>query len=250
MPSETAGAAMPTSPDDRDHADGRREADAQIVLQLAAQGFDPGGAAWRTLAPELLAYGYSVLKGWLIAGRAREKAARLGVRGTSRIPVGLKLAPDDAHELAIAVLEVALPRYLRTLGAGKWDPTKGSSLASYFIGGCLHDLPDVSASWGRERERRDAEVADPIALDDGRHSPDPAGQALASVQLDEILRADEQIGVMLHLWGCGYSYGDIAELFSGAGIEHTAGSVRCKIFRARKLAVRRRDDGARGGDDG
>ena len=112
---------------------------------------------------ELIAYGYSVFKGWLMRGEVHQKAAKVGpsgVRGLSRVPRDLKLPEDDAHELAVALLEVALRRFLVTLRNGQWDPSRKAGLRTFFVGRCLMELPDVHEKWARERKRWTQDVVE------------------------------------------------------------------------------------------
>ena len=109
-----------------------------------------------------------------------------------------------------------------------WRPTGGASLKTYFIGRCLMEFPDTYVRWRRAEEaslgRTDALV------DDGRHVDDPAGHAVASVRVDELL--DPVTRAMFELQKRGYKLQEIAELLTQAGYPHSEASVRTRMTRA------------------
>jgi hypothetical protein len=228
-------------------------ADAAIVARLAAQDFDESSDDWVKLSRALIEYGYPIFVGWLISGEVYQAAAkrgRSGVRGLSRIPRGLKLAGDDAHDLTIQLLMVSIRHFHRTLRDGSWHEEGGASLTTYFIGRCLMDLPDVHDVWRRQEDRWTREVVDPADFDDGRFSTDPADAAIAAMQVDEILTRDgfEHIRVMFELAQSGYTMKEISDRFTEAGIPCTEAMVRTRLSRARSRAREMREQSERGAD--
>jgi hypothetical protein len=242
---------------------GRRtesQADAEIVRRLEELRFDPRCPEWRAISDVLIGYGYSVFRGWLTGGTVYEAAAAhggAGVRGLGRIPRGLRLPGDDAHDLTMMLLETAIRRFRLTLQEGRWHAEAGASLATFFIGRCLMELPDVHERWRRQRDRWGRDVMDAPDVDDGRFSVDPSEPAIAAVYLDEILPRDEfeHVRVMFELSQSGYTLVEISDLFTASGIPYSEAAVRSRINRARDRARdhrdrEQRDDDHRGDDRG
>jgi hypothetical protein len=233
----------------------RVRADAAIVERLRASDFAVTSPEWAELAAQLINYGYSVCKGWLMTGQVYRAAADLGssgVRGLSRVPRDLKLQEDDAHDLATTLLEASIERFRLTLREGQWQAAGGASLSTFFIGRCLMQLPDVYERWRRQQDRWAREVidVDVIHLADRRFStdPDPADIALAEAELDELLPRERfgDVRFMIKLSQSGYTMSDIAKYFTDAGTPHSEAKVRTSISRARKWARERRDRNERG----
>jgi DNA-directed RNA polymerase specialized sigma24 family protein len=240
---------MAKLPDD-DRAE-RPLADEEIVRRLAREHFDPKGPTWRILSETLIAYGYSVFKGWLMTGavyRAAASHGSAGIRGLARIPKDLKLREDDAHDLTATLLTTAIARFRRTLQDGGWRPNGGASLRTFFVGRCLMELPDVYERWRRQQDRWAREVTDVSGVDDGRFSADPADAAVASVHLDELLPPTEyeHVRVMLTLAQSGYTVAEISCLFTEAGIPYSEATVRTRISRTRAKVRKQQDRSERG----
>jgi hypothetical protein len=220
-----------------------RVADEEIVRRLAQEGFDPAGATWAKLSLELISYGYSVFMGWLITGEVYRRAAAsqggVGVRGLSRLPRDLKLQDDDAHELAVALMEVAVRRFRVTLQRGQWDPARKASLKTFFVGRCLMELPDVHEKWWRERKRW-SEVVEWTQADDGRLSADPPDMVVDVVLFGELFGSEDELTKsMLRLSFNGYTIAEIATRLTKKGYPCTEAKVRSRLFRARNAAKKK-----------
>jgi DNA-directed RNA polymerase specialized sigma24 family protein len=228
----------------------RREDDRRLVDALAAAGFEPESAEWHELLNVLAEYGYPVLRRWLANAKIYEmaRAQGPGVRGLSKIPPGLIVGGDDAHELAVMTVQTALRRFLRSLAEGDWDADGGAGLATFFIGRCLMVFPDVYQQWSRERTRwhaimqnsHDIDVRHPTFAGSGN---DPAVEVLDRIErTDSLAPLSPYERALLELSAAGYTTGEIAEMFTRAGVPRTPTAVNAKLNRLRKKLRRWRDD--------
>lgn len=200
-------------------------------------------------------YGYGVFIGWSHMGLLRPMAqrhARRGVYGYEKIPEGLTLIGDDAHELATELIIEAIPAFrIKTLmnpdPIKRWRPDGGATLRTFFIGRCLMELPDVYVRWDRRCRRARSQLVDPERWLDltanvpSPRSTEPHHQAVAVIALKQIA-GDHDALLMLRLQDAGYSYAEIAEMFTDAGIDSTTDSVRSKIFRLKQRIQRKNGD--------
>lgn len=127
----------------------RLETDRTIVDELRASGF--AGTHYSYFATEMAKYGIAVMTAWIrthqIFGKMRERG-----RGGIAAPPGDELrSQETAQELAMETVAVALQNF-RTyvLLPGKWDPAKGASIRTYFIGQCLIQFSNVYRRWYKE----------------------------------------------------------------------------------------------------
>jgi hypothetical protein len=221
----------------------QRLADQEIILKLELASFDRGSEEWRELVGALTEYGYSVLTAWAGAGMLRPMASRhgkRGVHGVTKLPEDLHLRDDDAHELVVELLLTSVESFrTKTLmnrdHAKRWDPTRGASITTYFIGRCLMELPDVYVRWARGEGRIVDEIARFEGLgDDGRFAVDPERWAIDTVELGSFFANEAaEIEVMFRLQADGYKVNEIAELLTAGGIEMTEAMVRTRLHRAR-----------------
>jgi DNA-directed RNA polymerase specialized sigma24 family protein len=246
-----------SSDDEQNGTASELEADAEIVRRLAEDDFALTSPTWTKLAEVLIEYGYSVLKGWLIAGEIYEQAAKLGqggVRGLPRIPRDLRLRVDDAHDVAASLLEAAIQRFRQTLREGRWQPDQKASLRTFFVGRCLMELPDAYQRWQRQQDRWANESPDADVFDvvDSRLSDDPSEAAITAVYFDQALSDEEHehVRVMFKMAYNNYTVAEIAEYFTNKGFPCTEAMVRTRISRARVRARRRRDQNERGDERG
>lgn len=219
------------------------EADSALMLRLSVDGFD--GTTWRRVAEALVEYGYTVMRAWVVTGHVFVK---LREKGRPVDPPTNGIPRADALELAEDAVADAIIHFRdRVLKRGLWDPMKGASLTTYFIGNCLmFQFPNLYRAWRRDR----ASVAriESVGSDDGRDHPvtflpsrdDPAREV---VDRDDARRATAEIlqpitgetnKVILRLRAEGFGIDEIAELL---GLEYDA--VESRIYRARqKLRTR------------
>ena len=139
----------------------RLAADVDLHMRLALIGFT--GPEYREFQTELTRYGLDVMTGWLRTGKifAKMREARLGI---AHPPDGA-LDRDAQDELAGETVAVALDRFHRdVLLCGKWDPRKGASLTTYFVGQCKIRFANIYRAW-LEKETGGAALIDPTTAD-------------------------------------------------------------------------------------
>lgn len=122
--------------------------DAELNSHLRAAGF--AGREYEYFQTELARYGVAVLTKWLRTGELAAKCAEKGIKGVPQLQPGLFDDRDQAQELAGEIVAVAL-RHFRSdvLLRDRWDPARGASLKSYFIGQCLLRAGNVTRRWIR-----------------------------------------------------------------------------------------------------
>jgi DNA-directed RNA polymerase specialized sigma24 family protein len=226
--------------------------DYNLLLHLQLSDFDVASPEWRMFQNVLVEYGYSVFVGWGISGQLRRRAAahgRGGVFGLSKLPEGLVLSREDAHDLATELMLVAIVRFReKTLmhpdPSRRWTVTGGASLKTYFVGRCLMELPDV---YSKLRLQSDMWSIPPAAPVDNEHpslrrvrpttrsTVNSTGHdhtdhaAFDAVELAALEAADPVAVAMFRLQSEGYSYLEIAEI-----LDTTEGVVRTTMTRFRR----------------
>lgn len=228
MPEGTEGG--PASPPDHDPGCRcrrcRERSDRELVNLV---GSEQGDVAWGLLQERLTDYAYAVLSRWGRAGVLRDKADRRAVLGISRVPVGLNLEGQEARDLAIDIIEMAL-RDFRTSALPTWDPARGSSVKTYFVTWCLMKLPAAYERWyrrevaplvGRAPVEEIARLAD---LD-----PGPEDLAWLRERIRELARNDRLIQRILLMRLEGYAYSQISKTLSDEGTHMSEKKVRGRL---------------------
>lgn len=124
----------------------RLQGDVDLVTSLALAGYE--GELWEYFANELAKYGYAVIKSWvatkLIFERCKQKG--FGLRVLDR-----DFTQDEIEALANFTVAKA-HFYFRTkvLMMRRWDPTKGASLRTFFVGQCIYQFPNIYREWLEE----------------------------------------------------------------------------------------------------
>ena len=220
------------------------EADAALMLRLSVEGFE--GTTWRRVAEALVEYGYTVMRSWVVTGhvfvKLREKGRPLE-SPTAGIP------RQDALELAEDTVAEAIVHFRdRVLKHGGWDPAKGASLTTFFIGNCvMFQFPNLYRAWRAERakgvrhssladgDERDSMIARLSSPDDPAHevvSGDHSRRATAEI-LEPV--TSEINKTILRLRADGFGIDEIAELVD---LDYKA--VESRIYRAREVIRTRR----------
>ncbi|MCE5292461.1 MAG: sigma-70 family RNA polymerase sigma factor [Nocardiaceae bacterium] len=173
--------------------------DADLLLNLQLSGYAP--RLWKPVAEEFARYGVGVLKAWI-------KDRSIFGRVKKRTGYTLKGCPDEwlqgrhaADDLATDVVVKALQYFKENvLQANKWDPARGASLSTFFIGQCLYQFPNVYRAWLNDQQsyhaihlcdqenleyfsRGAGDIAYDVAARDG------AAQLLAEMDNDRVRRA-------------------------------------------------------------
>lgn len=188
----------------------RLAADAELHHCIMIAGYT--GPAWDRFASALAEYGYQVLLSWIKSGAVAQRCREKGTHGAPEsIPETAKLA---CHDLATDTVVAALPKFRdEILRKQVWDPAKGASLKTFFIGKCLHHFPDIYRAWSRCERRLNLAKRAATAED---HRSSSIEKQIAARQ--EIVRSlsnkthlDEEI---LSYWALGYTDKEIGELLS------------------------------------
>jgi hypothetical protein len=164
----------------------RLRADLDAVTTLQLSGF--ADAAWLPLADALVEYGFAVMRVWIANGRIFTEMARMHMP----LPVPRKgwLTLDEAESMAGEVVTLALTAFKNdVLAKGCWNPGKGASLTTFFVGQCKLQFSNVYRNWLRSEERyRMTGTHDPegVLLHGGRPL-DPGAEAVDGLMLKEML---------------------------------------------------------------
>jgi DNA-directed RNA polymerase specialized sigma24 family protein len=217
--------------------------DAELLLRL--QLSDYADRIWNPIGEEFARYGLAVLSAWLanrtIFGRVK---ARTGYTLTS--PPEDWLASKHAIDDLASMTVVFALRYFkhRVLIPNRWDPARGASLRTYFVGQCLFQFANVYKSWLREEQERratEAIVADDDLLylaggmGDVEHlvvTHDDAVAALAEVSTDRARQA-------FVMKAAGYSHAEIADAVGLADQKSVENLLGYQVRRLRQTNLRR-----------
>lgn len=124
--------------------------DEELLLKLQLSSF--ADRDWNPVAQELARYGYAVISSWIRNRSIYRKVKQRTGYGLS----ALDDWPTDDHTVSDIATDTVIDalHYFKTnvLMTGKWDPTKGASLRTYFIGQCLYKFANCY------RKHYDAEV--------------------------------------------------------------------------------------------
>lgn len=218
----------------------RLEADAALMRRLQTEGFE--GEAWNEVAEALVEYGFQVMRAWVVTGqvfaRLAEKRRSVPAPPQGGIPRSdaLMLAEDSVADAIVDFRD-------RVLKNGHWDPSRGASLATFFIGNCLlFQFPNLYRRW-RHDHLRSSRQEGPIpgnsecdyrALEH-RSPDDPALEVTAADHSRRVIAAalapiaDQTNRAILILRAEGFGIDEIAETL---GLDYPA--VESRIYRARK----------------
>jgi hypothetical protein len=171
------------------------------------------GPEWRQFREALARYGVAVLHKWILSGRTFAECATKGFGAVSR-----RRGDDRDEALGIAGETVARALNFfreRVLIRGVWDPAKGASVQTYFVGACALHFPNVyERPQGVERMplslARDDDDSSLLLVEDSRATrPDHRAEAIAAFEAlpdgdtrTMVIRraegyADEEIGLAL-----------------------------------------------------
>lgn len=218
----------------------RLAGDAELLLSLQQVGFS--GPEWDYFANELARYGLAVIKGWMKRGLIESRCAE------KRIPVR-RLTWDVLHDesaitaIADETVAEAIDRFRHeALMGGIWDPGKGASLRTFFIGQCLLRYGNVLSRWYRH-ELPTANAAAPdelFAVAEALGGLTPVEDDVIRSQTAEIVlrgASSERAARALALNAYGYTNAEIAAII---GATESAVANLLKRERARlRPAVRR-----------
>src|SRR5215207_2487680 len=133
----------------------RCDQDLVTGLQLEASCGIENGDAWRLICEHVHHYGHAVLMAKILDGSVWSLYRRL-VGGR---PAGLRnldrdMDREDAYDLAADVVLEALPRLRHHLISGRWDPTGGASIRTWFVNLAILRLPCPWRTWEKQQVAR------------------------------------------------------------------------------------------------
>lgn len=186
----------------------RITADVELLTELGLAGF--AGPGYEKFADILARYGLAVIGSWCRKGKIYTKCADKGYG----IPHQGVIPYEDAFELSLETVGKGLSSYRETvLLRHRWDPTRGASIKTYFIGHNLLIFPNIYKRWRREEQRR------PLVVDEGElliertasGGDDPERCILRDEAVTEALAAvDPKVRPILRYKAQGYPLEEIA----------------------------------------
>jgi len=218
---------------DRDQADermARLEGDRVLADTLAASNYE--GPNYVAFANEIAKYGLAVILGWIYRGLIWSKIKEKSWGSIEPEPWPGSLI-EDAQSLADETVVKALVVFReKVLLPGRWDPRKGASLRTFFVGQCLKQFCNVYRDWRREQLRN---FINTTGLDQFENTPvidgDPGLQTARQEELSAVFGkiTDERARAAFYLQAIhGHTYKEIGEKLS-----MTEKAVESAIARAR-----------------
>lgn len=181
----------------------RLEADRDLVYELSLHRYE--GALWQRFAKALAEYGFQVIKAWIATGRMFLECKRKGFgldvaqRGHAR---------DDVVDLAGETVAVSLAAFRdKVLIPGKWDPTRGASLRTFFIGQCVYQFPNIYRHWCREA----LTPAMPAVMGMMETSSTPRMETMIDLKREFLALPSNDVRHLLVLREMGYSAEEVAK---------------------------------------
>lgn len=202
----------------------RMEADVEIMLRLSVEGFD--GSAWQEVAQALVQYGWAVMGAWISTGTVFRHCRAKGLGGPELTAPVDGISRVDAKELADDVVAEAIVNFQGVLASGRWDPKKGASLSTYFVGNCLLRFANRYRQWRREHGRfvLDGSVAEGA-------NDDPLQIVIEAERSAEVLapETDPTNREIVQLVADDYAIDEIAELLGLSSKQ-----VESRLYRTRR----------------
>jgi hypothetical protein len=155
------------------------EADGALVTQLALQNFE--GSEWLMFVRALAEYGHAVVSSWIRRGVIFLRCAQkgLGLAHFDSLPGPIRRAlVQEASGLANETITLAITAFReKVLIPHRWDPAKGASLRTFFIGQAIFQFPNVHRAWVKTVDCHGADDHDIIEeWTPGRCRPDRAAE--------------------------------------------------------------------------
>lgn len=225
-----------------DDALDRMLGDTDLLYRLQYSGYAPQD--WQPAAAEFARYGHSVMIGWLRSSRIFAE-----VFHKTRLDLTRPDSPfdDDAIQtLATDTVIAALDAFLEeVLKKHRWDPARGASLKTFFIGQCCLQFSNVYKSWRRAERRLGRMHRASELLEIKRLNPDAANADFPVLRRDEVAEAmgllsNDVARQAFSMQALGYTHIEIADrlgLADDKAVENLLGYQRRLI--AKQIAEER-----------
>lgn len=201
--------------------------DKSLIMRLQLYEFDPDSEDWKAFASALIGYGYDVFRSWFGTGKIHEKLKEKSVYGRQSVRT-TQLRSGDEQDIATHLMLTAIEPFRKTLISGKWRHDGGASLASYFIGHCLFQVPKAFSGWRQLTSASDGTV-DPDKIR-GEGSDGGTGRVeLRMIAEEHLVSLPHKVRPMFELQGQGLRLEEIA-----TRLGTTEGAVRSAMSRHRK----------------
>jgi DNA-directed RNA polymerase specialized sigma24 family protein len=220
---------------------GRLLGDVDLMQRLHGAQFSD--EEWEPVATEFARYGVDVLRAWVATGKVFIK-----VYAITQVQLSAPREAFDEHtaqtladDTVLAALQ-AFPE--KVLKVGRWDPARGATLKTYFIGQCMWQFLNVYRAWVRERDKAAEAQAAAVVVDTERSMSRAVGPeqevlrrqdlevALALVSTDAARKA-------FLLQEMGYTHDEIAEHVGLADAKAVENALAYQRQRLRDAAIRR-----------
>jgi DNA-directed RNA polymerase specialized sigma24 family protein len=184
------------------------------------------GPEWKRFSLVLAEYGLQVMIAWVRKGTIFEQCKKKGL-GLSGV---MSRSFEDVGDLAADTVAAAIVVFRdKVLIPHVWDPSKGASLKTFFIGQCVFQFPNIYRRWHTEKCK--AHVAPEVVAQELEHARTraPSTETLAELSRQvEQLDPDslERAEMMIEM---GYSMTEIAERF-----RVTERALDSKLYRFRR----------------
>lgn len=211
----------------------RLAADVELIGALMCVQY--AGADWLKFREALARYGVAVLCKWILNGQIfRECAAK----GFGAIKRRRRVDEDEALGIAGETVAHAIQFFReKVLIPAVWDPAKGASVRTYFVGACILHFPNIyrQVQGGERLEGRlvqdDDEGVPHANLADVRRFSRPDEVAELMRHYDRL--PDEETKVMVRERAEGYTDAEIGER-----LKTTRKAVETRFYRLHRRAAR------------
>lgn len=213
--------------------------DVDLLLRLQLSGY--ANKEWEPIATEFARYGLGVLPAWLASGKIFVEVRR--TTKVQLIPHEGGFDRETRDDLATDIVVAALPAFLEVLKENRWDPAKGASLKTFFLGKCKWEFLNVYKKWQRLHDHPSLELlADEMAgFVDAADSASPADQALLSRERQKAVLAllsTDKARQAFSLADMGYSHEEIAEQL---GVPDAKAVENVLVYQRRRVQEQHQD---------
>jgi hypothetical protein len=207
--------------------------DIDTILQLQLRSWSD--EAWEPVARALTEYGFGVVKGWMYTRQIFVEVARTGYGALPQCPRDW-LDDETIEELAGLTVAEALNYFkFEVLMKGKWDATKGASLATFFVGQCKFKFANVYKVWYHDQadHRQKSMLYDemPVVVSSGER---PGDRLVTETEAHTVLKRLSSPLARRVFWNkfvLGHSYEEIAAVVPGIKDAKAAQNL---VFRERR----------------